>query len=179
MNDEVTYKLIDESIGVLIKDILSKHYSSYEKINNNETRIIIDTYIIYIDLKNNLNLLIDRLVDKFKITNRDNMFKLMVNHIYNEDTKEDIMRINKIIPSQNLKSNEQYKTLHIKYLYEEIFPVIFSDQIVDFIKYYSDPLLIYFYYIKTFLRNWKLIIFITVLIVTLYLSYRKNKMCNI
>ena len=120
MNDEVTYKLIDESVGVLLKDIVSKHYSSFEKINNNETRIIIDTYIIYIDIKNNLNLIIDRLVDKFKIINRDAMFTLMVNHIYNDETKGNIMKINKIIQSSNLKSNEQYKNLHIKYLYEDI-----------------------------------------------------------
>ena len=179
MNDEVTYKLIDESVGVLIKDILLKHYISYEKINSNETRIIIDTYIIYIDLKNNLNLIIDRLVDKFKITNRDNMFKLMVNHIYNEETKENIMKVNKIIQSSNIKSNEQQKILHIKYLYEEIFPVIFSDQIIDFIKYYSDPVLIYVYYGKNFLRNWKLILFITFLLLIFYFSIKKLKTCNI
>lgn len=178
MNDEVTYKLIDESVGVLLKDIVSKHYSSFEKINNNETRIIIDTYIIYIDIKNNLNLIIDRLVDKFKIINRDAMFTLMVNHIYNDETKGNIMKINKIIQSSNLKSNEQYKNLHIKYLYEEIFQIIFSDQIIDFIKFYSDPLLIYVYYVKNILRNWKLILFIIFLIVVFYFSIKKNKVCN-
>jgi hypothetical protein len=179
MNDEVTYKLIDESVGVLLKDILSKHYNSFEKINNNETRIIIDTYIIYIDIKNNLNLIIDRLVDKFKITNRDNIFKLMVNHMYNDETKENIMRVNKIIKSSNLKLNEQYKNLHINHVYEEIFKIIFSDQIIDFIKYYSDPLLIYVYYLKNCLRNWKLMLFITFLIIIFYFSIKKLRTCNI
>ena len=130
MNDEVTYKLIDDSVGILLKDILSKHYVSYEEINNNDTRIIIDTYIIYIEIKNNLNLIIDRLVDKFKITNKDNMFKLMVNHIYDNETKEDIMKINKIIPSSNLQSNVDYKNAYIIYLYEQIFQIIFSDEII-------------------------------------------------
>ena len=179
MNDEVTYKLIDESVGILLKDILSKHYISYEQINNSETRIIIDTYIIYIEIKNNLNLIIDRLVDKFKIVNRDSIFKLMVNHIYNDETKESIIKINKIIQNSYLKSNEQYKNLHIKYMYDEIFQIIFSDQIIDFIKYYSDPLLIYVYYIKSFLRNWKLILFIIFLILIFYMSVKKLKLCTI
>lgn len=179
MNDEVTYKLIDDSVGILLKDILSKHYVSYEEINNNDTRIIIDTYIIYIEIKNNLNLIIDRLVDKFKITNKDNMFKLMVNHIYDNETKEDIMKINKIIPSSNLQSNVDYKNAYIIYLYEQIFQIIFSDEIIDFIKYYSDPLLIYVYYLKTFLRNWKLILIIIFLILILYFSIKKLRICAI
>ena len=179
MNDEITYKLIDESVGVLIKDILLKHYNSYEKINNNETRIIIDTYIIYIDIKNNLNLIIDRLVDKFKITNKDALFKLMVNHIYSDETKENIMKVDKIISSSNLKTNEQYKNIYIKYMYEEIFQIIFSDQIIDFIKFYSDSLLIYVYYIKNFIRNWKIILFFIFLILIFYFSIKKVKLCTI
>ena len=124
-------------------------------------------------------MIIDRLVDKFKITNRDSLFKLMVNHIYNDETKENIMKVNKIFNSLNLQTNEQYKDLHIKYMYDEIFQIIFFDQCIDFLKFYSDPLLIYVYYIKIFLRNWKLILFITFVILIFYFNIKKLKMCTI
>lgn len=179
MNDEITYKLIDESLGSLLKDILSKHYNSYEKINNTESRIIIDSYIVYIEIKNNLNLIIDRLIDKFKIVNRDTMFKLLVNHMYDDETKENIMKINKIIPTQNFKLPEQYKKAHINYLYEEVFKIIFPEQIIDFIKYYSDSIFIYVYYLKNFFRNWKIILFVLFVLFIFYFSIKKLKLCNI
>ena len=175
----MTNKLIDESLGTLLKDIIGKHYNSYEKINNNEIRIIIDLRIVYIEIKNNLNLIIDRLVDKFKIVNRDAMFKLFVNHIYDDDTKENIMKINKIVSNQNLKTPEQFKKAHVDYLYGEFFITIFNDQIVDFIKFYSDPLLIYVYYSKNLIRNWKLILFVIFVLFIFYLTIKKLKLCNI
>jgi hypothetical protein len=179
MNDQITYKLIDESLGTLLKDILYKQYNSYEKINNNEIRIIIDLYIVYIDIKNNLNLIIDRLVDKFKIVNRDSMFKLLVNHIYDDDTKEQILKINKLINNKNLKSAEEYKKAHVEYLYNEIFQIIFSNQIIDFIKYSSDSLLIYVYYAKNLFRNWIIILIFVIVLLVFYLTIKKLKLCNI
>lgn len=179
MNDEITYKLIDESVGSLIKDILFKQYGSYEKINNSETRIIIDLYIVYIDIKNNLNLIIDRLVDKFKIVNRDSMFKLLVNHIYDDETKEQILKINKLVFNKNFKLAEEYKKAHVNYLYNEIIQIIFSNQIIDFIKYSSDSLLIYVYYIKNLLRNWKLVLVFVIVLVIFYFTIKKLKLCNI
>ena len=136
MTDQITYKLIDESVGSIIKDILLKQYKSYEKINNNETRIIIDLYIVYIDIKNNLNLIIDRLVDKFKIINRDSMFKLLVNHIYDDETRKQILKINKLIINKNLKSVEEYKKANVDYLYNEIFQIIFSF-VYKFLQFHS------------------------------------------
>lgn len=179
MNDQITNKMIEESVGTIIKDILLKQYGTYEKINKDETRIIIDLYIVYIDIKNSLNLIIDRLVDKFKIIDRDSMFKLLVNHIYNDETKENIMRINKIITTANLKLPEQHKKFHVDYLYGEIFKIIFNEQIIDFIKYYSHSFLIYVYYLKNFLRNWKLILFIIFILIIFYLGVKKLKLCNI
>ena len=179
MNDQITYTLIDEGLGTLVKDILLKHYDSYEKINNTESRIIIDLYIVYIEIKNNLNLINDRLVDKFKIINKDNMFKLLVNHIYDDETRENIMRINKIIPNQNFKSIDQYKKAHINYLYEAIAKIMFSEQIIDFIKYHSDSLLIYVYYMKNLFRNWKIILLFAIIIIVFYFTIKKLKLCNI
>jgi len=179
MNDQMTYKLIDESLGTLIKDIILKNYNSYEKINNNETRIIIDLYIVYIEIKNNLNLIIDRLIDKFKIVNRDAMFRLLVNHIYDDDTKENIMKTNKIVSNQNLKLPEQFKKAHVDYLYGEILTIIFNEQIIDFIKFYSDSLLIYVYYLKNLFRNWKIILFFVFILLVFYFTVKKLKLCNI
>ncbi len=179
MNDEITYKLIDESVGSLIKDILFKQYGSYEKINNSETRIIIDLYIVYIDIKNNLNLIIDRLVDKFKIINRDSMFKLLVNHIYDDETKEQILKINKLVINKNFKLAEEYKKAHVDYLYKEVCQIIFSNQIIDFIKYSSDSLLIYVYYTKNLFRNWKIILVFVIILFIFYFIIKKLKLCNI
>jgi hypothetical protein len=179
MTDQITYKLIDESVGSIIKDILLKQYKSYEKINNNETRIIIDLYIVYIDIKNNLNLIIDRLVDKFKIINRDSMFKLLVNHIYDDETRKQILKINKLIINKNLKSVEEYKKANVDYLYNEIFQIIFSDQVIDYLKYSSDSWLIYVYYTKTLFRNWKIILVFVIVLLVFYLTIKKLKLCNI
>ncbi len=179
MNDQITNKLIDESLGNLLKDILYKQYNSYEKINNSETRIIIDLYIVYIDIKNNLNLIIERLVDKFKIINRDSMFKLLVNHIYDDETKERILTINKLISNKVLKSAEEYKKAHVDYLYNEIFQIIFSEQIIDYIKYSSDSLLIYVYYIKNMFRNWKIVLVFVIVLLVFYFTIKKLKLCNI
>ena len=178
MNTNETFKLIDESVGTLLKEIITKNYVSNEKINNGETRIIIDLYIIYIEIKNNLNLLIDRLVDKFKILNKDSMFKLLVNHIYDEETKEAVIKINKIRQISNLKLPAQIKDSDIRYLYGELLLVIFPSQIIDFIKYHSDPILIYVYYVKNFFRNWKLILVFIFLLVIIFLIVRKLQTCK-
>lgn len=179
MDNKQIYKLIEESVGGIIKEIISKHYNSYEKINLTETRIIIDMYIIYIELKNNLNLIIDRLVDKFKITNKDSLFKLLVNYIYDEDTKTNIMSINKIVENSNGKTDIEIKNEHIKYLYEELVPVIFNEQVIDFINYYSNPILIYVYYIKNFFRNWKILLVLIIFIIIIYFTGKKLKNCNV
>ncbi len=175
MDTEITYKLIDESIGLLLKDIIVKHYDSFEKINSTETRIIIDLNIIYIEVKNNLNLMIDRLVAKFKITEKDIMFKLLVNHIYDIDTRNKIMSVNKIILNSKMV---QTKDSHVKYLYEEILPILFNGEIIDFVKYYSDPILIYVYYLKNFFRNWKLILLFVFLFGIIYFTGKKLKNCT-
>ncbi len=175
MDTEITYKLIDESIGLLLKDIIGKHYDSFEKINSTETRIIIDLNIIYIEVKNSLNLMIDRLVAKFKITEKDIMFKLLVNHIYDTDTRNKIMSVNKIILNSKMI---QTKDSHVKYLYEEILPILFNGEIIDFVKYYSDPILIYVYYLKTFFRNWKLILLFIFLFGIIYFTGKKLKNCT-
>ncbi len=174
MDTEITYKLIDESIGLLLKDIIGKHYDSFEKINLTESRIIIDLNIIYIEVKNNLNLMIDRLVAKFKITEKDIMFKLLVNHIYDTDTKNKIISVNKIVENSKMA---QTKDSHVKYLYGELLPILFNGEIIDFVKYYSDPILIYVYYLKNFFRNWKLILLFVFLFGIIYLTSKKLKNC--
>lgn len=178
MNDEITYKLINESTEKIMKDVISKHYNSYEKINNNEIRIITDLSTSLSDIKNNLNIISDRLVDKFKIINKDMMFKLLANHIYNNDTKESILMINKIIPININLTDEQLKIIHVNYLYNEFLKIIFNSQIVDFLKYYSDPFLIYVYYIKNFLRNWKITLVILIVCLMFYYFYKKLKKCK-
>ena len=179
MNDEITYKIINESIGSLVKEIVIKHYNSFEKINTYEIRIIIDLSIVYIELKNNLNIIVDRLVDKFKIIDKDKTFKFLVNHIYSDNIKQKILLINKIILfNPNLKTSEDILNNHITYLLKEIIKIIFDDEVMDFIKYYSDSTLIYIYYIKNIFRNWKIIIVVIFLLVVIFYSIKKLSKCN-
>ena len=44
MDNKQIYKLIEESVGGIIKEIISKHYNSYEKINLTETSLILFHY---------------------------------------------------------------------------------------------------------------------------------------
>jgi hypothetical protein len=179
MDDNLINNQIDVTVGNYIKDIITKHYNSYEKLANGDVRILLNLEIVYLDIKNNLPIIIDRLADKFKIADKDAMFKLFINNIYSADVKEAFLETNKIIPGNLIKieSVEKIKTQNIIYVYEQIFSILFSQQIIDFIKYYSSFWLIFIYHIKNIFRKWKMLLGIFIFLVCFYYLI-KTQICK-
>ena len=114
MDDKTVKSLIYKSAYPSLKKIVSNNIKTFEQIKNetqignepqigNETQIIIDLNIVYSEIKNSMESIVNYLVDRFKILDKDTLIKNLVVHIYNIDVKECILKINKIIPDELIK----------------------------------------------------------------------------
>ena len=165
MDDKTVKLLIYKSAYPPLKKIVSKNIKNSEQIEN-ETRIIIDLNIVYYEIRNSIELILDYLVDRFKILDKDTLTKNIIIHIYNYKVKACILKINKILPSENLSeidSDPDEKTKYlINYLVDELIKCIFTSDIVNMISELaedkSDNL------INTLVTNWKIIVILFILI---------------
>lgn len=169
MDDKTVKSLIYKSAYPSLKKIVSNNIKTFEQIKNetqignepqigNETQIIIDLNIVYSEIKNSMESIVNYLVDRFKILDKDTLIKNLVVHIYNIDVKECILKINKIIPNETLNelnSEEKNKYL-IKYLVDELIKCIFTIDIINMILELSKNKSNNFIdFINILLTNWK------------------------
>ena len=123
MNLDTAKVLIKQSITPIITDIVNKYLTATEQIAT-ETRLIIDLSIVYSEIKNKIGLIIDILADRFRLSAKDELIKLLINNILSNDVSECILKINKIIPNTNsIKPNE--------YLTNSIIDCIMTDNIIQ------------------------------------------------
>lgn len=163
MDDKTVKSLIYKSAYPSLKKIVSNNIKTFEQIKNetqigNEIQIIIDLNIVYSEIKNSMESIVNYLVDRFKILDKDTLIKNLVVHIYNIDVKECILKINKIIPNETLNelnSEEKNKYL-IKYLVDELIKCIFTIDIINMILELSKNKSNNFIdFINILLTNWK------------------------
>ena len=169
MDDKTVKLLIYKSAFPPLKYIVSKNIKNSEQLDN-ETRIIIDLNIVYYEIRNSIELILDYLVDRFKILDKDTLTKNIIIHIYNYKVKECILKINKIIPTENLSkieseldSNPDEKNKYlIKYLVDELIKCIFTPDIINMILELAEDKSNNLFNILEI--NWKIIVILFVLI---------------
>lgn len=172
-------ELINKSINPILKKIVIKNFKSYEPIEN-EIRILIDLNIVYIEIKNSLEKIIDHIVDRFKIIDKDTLTKNLIIHIYSSKVRECILKINKILLNENInkvklelnKSKieselESKNDYFVKYLTDEIIKCIFTDDIInDIINLSEDS---EFNLINILKSNWKKVIIVLLILIAIAL----------
>jgi hypothetical protein len=188
-------ELINKSINPILKKIVIKNFKSYEPIEN-EIRILIDLNIVYIEIKNSLEKIIDHIVDRFKIIDKDTLTKNLIIHIYSSKVRECILKINKILLNENInkvklelnkskieselnkskveselnKSKVELESKNdyfVKYLTDEIIKCIFTDDIInDIINLSEDS---EFNLINILKSNWKKVIIVLLILIAIAL----------
>ncbi len=172
MDDKTVKSLIYKSAYPPLKKIVSKNIKNYEQIEN-EIRIIIDLNIVYSEIKNYIETIIDYLVDRFKILDKDTLTKNLVIHIYNTEIKECILKINKILPNEILnevEAEEKNKYL-IKYIVDELIKCIFTEDIISMILELSENKSNNF--VNILITNWKTLVILFALML-MFLLIRKS-----
>ena len=123
MNLDTGKALIKQSVTTIIIDIVNKYLTATEIIAT-DTRIIIDLSIVYSEIKNKIGIIIDILADRFRLSGKDELIKLLINHILSNNVSDCILKINKIIPNTNIKKPNEYLT-------DSIIDCIFTNDIIQ------------------------------------------------
>ena len=90
--------LIDKSARNIINNIVKSKFKDIEKIDN-DIRVIIDLDIVLSEIKNNIITIIDYIIDRFKIIDRDELMRLFISQLFNNDTRHCVLTISKFLPS--------------------------------------------------------------------------------
>ena len=123
MNLDTTKVLIKQSVTTIIIDIVNKYLTATEQIAT-DTRLIIDLSIVYSEIKNKIGVIIDILADRFRLSAKDELMKLLINNILSDDVSNCILKINKIMPNTNIKKPNEYLT-------DSIIDCIFTDTLIQ------------------------------------------------
>ena len=123
MNLDTTKVLIKQSVTNIIIDIVNKYLTATEQIAT-DTRLIIDLSIVYSEIKNKIGVIIDILADRFRLSAKDELMKLLINNILSDDVSNCILKINKIMPNTNIKKPNEYLT-------DSIIDCIFTDTLIQ------------------------------------------------
>jgi hypothetical protein len=123
MNLDTTKVLIKQSVTNIIIDIVNKYLTATEQIAT-DTRLIIDLSIVYSEIKNKIGVIIDILADRFRLSAKDELMKLLINNILSNDVSNCILKINKIMPNTNIKKPNEYLT-------DSIIDCIFTDTLIQ------------------------------------------------
>jgi hypothetical protein len=163
--------LINKSVGNLIRNIINTNFKDIEKIDG-DIRLIIDLEIILFEIKNNLITIIDFLIDKFKIIDRDELMRIFIIHLFSEQTKKCVLKISKFVPiayfSESKNANDLIKIAH-NYLTEKIIDCIFNPYMIDSLIDLSNNNSEQFRFI---IKNWKIIIAI-ILTIFILIIFKK------
>ncbi len=122
--------------------------------------------------------IIDFLIDRFKIIDRDELMKTFIIHLFSDQTKNCVLKISKILPttyfSQSKDANALVKIAR-NYLTEKIIDCIFNPSIIDTLIDLSDNNSNQV--IKFFLKNWKITIgsLLTLIIMLIFIIKNKKK----
>ena len=167
--------LINKSVGKIIDNIINNNFKDIEKIDDN-IRLIINLEIVLFEIKNNLIIIIDFLSDRFKIIDRDEIMRIFLTHLFSEETKKCVLKIDKFLPvtyfNQSINTSDLTKNAHT-YLTEKIIDCIFNSYIIDNLINLTDNNTICS--IKFICKNWKIIIVsILTLIIILILVIKRN-----
>jgi hypothetical protein len=167
MDDQTVKSLIYKSAYPPFKKIISKNLN-LEQIEN-EIRLIIDLHIVYREIIKSLDSIIDYLVDRFKILDKDTLTKNLIIHIFSKEVRECILKINKIIPNENLEEleSEEKNIYLIKYLIDELIKCIFTNDIVSMLLDLSENKTNNL--INILSANWKIIVILFALMLILLL----------
>ncbi len=172
MDEKTVKSLIYKSAHPPLKKIVSKNLKNSEQIEN-ETRIIIDLNIVYSEIKNSIESIVDYLVDRFKILDKDKLTKNLVIHIYSDSVKECILKINKIVSDSDFKDvadDEKNKYL-VNYLVDQLIICIFNEDVrsilIDLSENKSNN------FINLLVSNWKILLTLF-LIMIMILFIRKS-----
>lgn len=169
--------LINKSIGNIVNNIVSDKFKDIEKIDN-DIRLIIDLEIVLAEIKNNLITIIDFLIDRFKITDRDELMKIFIIHLFSEQTKNCVLKISKFLPttyfSESKNADDLIKIAH-KYLTDKIIDCIFNPYTIDTLIDLNDTNTNQS--IKFFSKSWKIIMasVLTLIIILIFIIKRNNK----
>jgi hypothetical protein len=168
MDDKTIKSLINKSAYQPFKKIILKNLKNSEQIEN-EIRLIIDLNIVYYEIKISLESIIDYLVDRFKILDKDTLTLKLILHIYSKEVRECILKINKIIPNENLEEleSEEKNKYIIKYLIDELIKCIFTNDIISMLLDLSENKTNSL--INILSVNWKIIVILFALMLILLL----------
>ncbi len=171
--------LINQSVGNFINNIISNKFKDIEKIND-DIRLIIDLEIVLVEIKNNLIIIIDLLIDRFKIIDRDELMKLFILHLFSDQTKSCVLKISKFLPITYFSESKNAKDLlriSYNYLTEKIIDCIFNSYMINALIDLSDNNTNQI--IKFISRNWQIIMASTItLIVLLIFIIKRNDKIN-
>lgn len=168
--------LINKSVGNIIKNIINDKFKDIEKIND-DIRLIIDLEIVLAEIKNNLITIIDFLIDRFKIIDRDELMKTIIIHLFSEQTKNCVLKISKFLPvtyfSQSKNASDLIKIAH-RYLTEKILECIFNPYMIDSLIDLADNN--QNQTIKFVSKNWKIIIgsVVTLIIMLIFIASNRH-----
>lgn len=169
--------LINKSVGNIVNNIVSDKFKDIEKIDD-DIRLIIDLEIVLAEIKNNLITIIDFLIDRFKIIDRDELMKIFIIHLFSEQTKNCVLKISKFLPttyfSESKNADDLIKIAH-KYLTDKIIDCIFNPYMIDTLIDLNDTNTNQS--IKFFSKNWKIIMasMLTLIIILIFIIKRNNK----
>jgi hypothetical protein len=149
--------LLNKSIGNIIYNIVKSKFKDIEKIDN-DIRVIIDLEIVFGEIKNNIITIIDYIIDRFKIVDRDELMRIFIMHLFNDETKNCVLKISKFIPNTfftKATNSEELLKLVYGYFTEKIIDCIFTPYIIDTLIELSDTNSSYIF--KFIKKNWKII----------------------
>lgn len=168
--------LINKSVRNIIYNIVKSKFKDIERIDN-DIRIVIDLDIIFSEIKNNIITIIDFIIDRFKIIDRDELMRIFIIHLFSEDTKNCVFKISKFLPKSyfdNASNADDLLNLVYSYLSDQIIECIFTPYIIDSLIYLSDTNSNFFF--KFMKRNWKIIFgsMLTLIIMLIIAKKRQN-----
>jgi hypothetical protein len=174
MEYDIAKTLIETSVGNIINKIVNSNFTDIEKING-EVRLIIDMEIVLSEIKNNTMTIIDFIIDRFKIIDRDELIKTFITHLFSVQTKNCILQISKFLPGSYFKDsknpNDLLKIAH-KYLAQKIIDCIFNPYMIDTLIELSDASSNQF--LKFMIKNWKTLLASVLTLIIILIFYKKS-----